>query len=72
MPENILAVDDALAELEKLDPLKAQIVRLRYFAGLSVKDTADVLEISERTVHRHWRFLEAWLRSRLTATADGK
>jgi RNA polymerase sigma factor (TIGR02999 family) len=63
----VLALQEALEELEKEDPLKAQIVNLRYFAGMSMNEVADVLELSERTVHRHWRFVKAWLKSRLGA-----
>ena len=65
VPEGVLAVHEALAELEKEDPLKAQIVNLRYFTGMSVRETAQVLGLSERTLHRHWRFLKAWLKTRL-------
>jgi RNA polymerase sigma factor (TIGR02999 family) len=61
----VLALQEALEELEKEDPLKAQIVNLRYFAGMSMNEVAEVLGLSERTVHRHWRFLKAWLKSRL-------
>jgi RNA polymerase sigma factor (TIGR02999 family) len=63
--ENVLAVSDALDELEREDPLKAQLVQLRYFAGMNMEEAARVLGISERTAHRHWRFVKAWLRSRL-------
>ncbi len=66
IPEEVLAVHEALTELEKEDPLKAQIVNLRYFTGMSIAETAQVLGISERTLHRHWRFIKAWLKSRLT------
>jgi RNA polymerase sigma factor (TIGR02999 family) len=62
---NILAVHEALDELEQEDPLKAQLVQLRYFAGMNMEEAARVLGISERTAHRHWRFIKAWLRSRL-------
>jgi RNA polymerase sigma factor (TIGR02999 family) len=62
---NVLAVSEALDELEQEDPLKAQLVQLRYFAGMSMEETARVLGISERTAHRHWRFVKAWLRSRV-------
>jgi len=68
--EDVLALNDALAELEKEDPLKAQIVNLRYFTGMNVTETADVLGLSERTLHRHWRFTKAWLKSRLSAASD--
>ena len=67
--DDVLALHEALAELEKEDPLKAQIVNLRYFAGMSVPEAAQVLGMSERTLHRHWRFIKAWLRSRLGAPA---
>jgi RNA polymerase sigma factor (TIGR02999 family) len=63
--EKMLALQEALAELEKQDPLKAQIVELRYFGGLTVAETAAVLSLAERTLHRHWRFAKAWLAKRL-------
>ena len=69
-PEEVLAVHEALAELEKEDPLKAQIVNLRYFSGMSMEETARVLGMSERTLFRHWRFIKAWLKSRLGAGDD--
>src|SRR5262249_54380398 len=65
--EDMLALHEALADLEKEDPLKAQIVNLRYFAGMKVAATAQVLGISPRTLHRHWRFIKAWLKSRLAS-----
>jgi RNA polymerase sigma factor (TIGR02999 family) len=68
--EDVLALNDALAELEKEDPLKAQIVNLRYFTGMTIPETADVLGMSERTLHRHWRFIKAWLKGRLSAASD--
>jgi RNA polymerase sigma factor (TIGR02999 family) len=68
--DNVLAIDEALAELEKKDPLKAQLVHLRYFAGMNMEETARVLGVSERTLHRHWRFIKAWLKSRLSAPAE--
>jgi RNA polymerase sigma factor (TIGR02999 family) len=64
-PDDVLAVHEALDELEREDPVKAQIVNLRYFAGMSMAETAQVMGISERTLHRHWRFIKAWLKSRL-------
>jgi RNA polymerase sigma factor (TIGR02999 family) len=70
LPEDILSVHEALAELEQEDHLKAQIVNLRYFAGMSMQETARVLGMSERTLHRHWRFIKAWLKSRLGAAAN--
>ena len=70
VPEEVLAVHEALAELEQEDPLKAQIVNLRYFTGMTVPETAQVLGISERTLHRHWRFIKAWLKRRLRGPDD--
>jgi len=63
--EEVQDLHEALGELEQLDPLKARIVDLRYFAGMSMKEAAKVLGLSERTLHRHWRFTKAWLKSRL-------
>ncbi len=68
-PEDTLALHEALEELEKEDPLKAQIVNLRYFAGMTVEEAAQVLGISESTLHREWRFITAWLRRRLADSA---
>jgi RNA polymerase sigma factor (TIGR02999 family) len=60
-PAEVLALDTAIRRLEKQDPTAADIVRLRYFAGLSVEETAKMLELSERTVKREWAFARAWL-----------
>ena len=57
----LLALDDALKTLADLDPQKAKIVELRYFGGLSIEETADVLEVSPATVKRDWVFARAWL-----------
>jgi len=64
-PEEMLALDDALLRLEERDPRAAEVVQLRYFAGLSVAQTAEALEISERTVKRDWTVARAWLRNAL-------
>ena len=64
--ENVLVVEEALKELEALDPRKGEIVNLRYFAGLSLEETAQVLEVSLTTVEREWRFIKSWLILRLT------
>ena len=55
-----------LQELEARDPLKAQIVLLRYFTGLTMDETAAVLGLAERTLDRHWRYIRAWLMKRLS------
>jgi RNA polymerase sigma factor (TIGR02999 family) len=72
-PAEILAVDEALAELERRAPRQAQIVKLRYFAGLSVEETAEALGISARTVNVGWQVARAWLHRALSdnpPTAD--
>jgi RNA polymerase sigma factor (TIGR02999 family) len=58
----ILELESALAQLEAFDPRKAQIVELRFFAGLSIEETATALQISERTVNRDWELARSWLR----------
>jgi RNA polymerase sigma factor (TIGR02999 family) len=63
--ENVLAVHEALEELEERDPLKAQIVLLRYFSGLTMAETAEVLGLAERTLDRQWRYIRVWLQKRL-------
>lgn len=61
----LLALDEALAELAKLDERKGAVVELRYFGGLSIEETAAVLEISPMTVRRDWRAAKAWLFRRM-------
>ncbi len=61
----LLALDEALDELAKLDPRKSQVVELRYFGGLSLDETAEALEISPMTVRRDWRVAKAWLFRRM-------
>jgi RNA polymerase sigma factor (TIGR02999 family) len=65
-PEEVLALHEALEDLERQDPLKGQIVNLRYFAGMRMKECAGVLGLSERTLHRQWRFIKAWMKNRLS------
>jgi len=59
--DQILALDDAFRRLEEEDPEAADVVRLRFFAGLSVEETAQATGLSERTVKREWAFARAWL-----------
>ena len=54
-------LDEALNALSALAPAKARVVELRFFAGLSIQETADVMGISPATVKRHWEFARAWL-----------
>lgn len=58
---DLLAIDDALKQLEAVDPRKSRVVELRFFGGLSVKETAEVLQISPETVMRDWKMAKAWL-----------
>ena len=59
--ENLIALDMALQELEKIDEKQSRIVELRYFGGLTIEETAEVLEISPATVKREWTMARAWL-----------
>ncbi len=63
--EDVLALDDALKRLEADDPRKGQIVNLRYFAGLTVPETAAALGVSVGTVEREWRYIKVWLHTQL-------
>jgi RNA polymerase sigma factor (TIGR02999 family) len=63
--EELLALDKALQELEHLEPRQAMLVESRFFGGLDVLETAELLEVSEATVHREWRAAKAWLKHRL-------
>jgi RNA polymerase sigma factor (TIGR02999 family) len=65
---DLVALDDALEELARLAPRKARVIELRYFAGLSVEETAQVLGISAETVMRDWRMAKLWLQRDLSAT----
>jgi RNA polymerase sigma factor (TIGR02999 family) len=62
---DILDLNEALEELEQLDPLQGQIVELRYFSGLSIVETAEAIGISESTVKREWVIAKTWIRRRL-------
>jgi RNA polymerase sigma factor (TIGR02999 family) len=64
-PEHVLALDAALDELGASEPRQAKVVECRFFAGLDVVETAEVLQVSEATVHRDWRVAKAWLGRRL-------
>lgn len=68
----LVALDDALAELARLSPRQGRMVELRYFGGLSVVETAEVLKVSVDTVTRDWRQAKAWLHRELnkTVTSD--
>ena len=63
---NLLALDDALNRLAEVDPQMSRLVELRFFGGLSIDDTAQVLGVSEATVTRQWRAAKAWLHRELS------
>lgn len=67
---DVLAIDEALERLARLDPGQVRIVELRYFAGLSVEETAQVVGRSPRTVKREWRLARAWLFRELHQTPE--
>ena|SRR5436190_9867277 len=58
---NLVAVDEALKALEELNPRQSRVVELRFFGGLDLEETAEVLQVSVRTVRRDWTFARAWL-----------
>ncbi len=62
----IVAIDDALGALAELDPRKAKVIELRFFGGLSVEETAEVLKISPQSVLRDWKLAKAWLMRELS------
>lgn len=65
-PDALLAMDDALARLAVEDPEKAELIRLRYFAGLPLKEAATAMRISTATAKRHWSYARAWLYAELS------
>jgi RNA polymerase sigma factor (TIGR02999 family) len=73
--ENVVAVHEVLDLLAAVDPLAVELVKLRYFTGLSAKEAAAILDISERSGYRKWEFAKAWLYKRIhgddSASADG-
>ena len=69
-PDQLLAIDDALAKLAIDDPAAARLVELRYFAGLTVEEAGHALGISTATAYRHWNYARAWLHSELRGSAE--
>jgi RNA polymerase sigma factor (sigma-70 family) len=65
-PGELLAIDEALTRLAALDARKGRIAELRFFGGLTVEETAEVLSVSVATVMRDWRFTKAWLEKQLS------
>jgi RNA polymerase sigma factor (TIGR02999 family) len=69
-PDQLLAVDEALTKLAANDAAAGQLVKLRYFAGLTVEEAAQALGISTATAYRHWKFARAWLYNELRSGSD--
>lgn len=69
--EELLALNEALEKFARQDPAKAELVKLRYFAGLTIPEAAEILQISEPTAKRHWTFARAWLQAEITAAQNG-
>jgi RNA polymerase sigma factor (TIGR02999 family) len=65
-PDDLLALDEALGRLEHLDPVKARLIKLRYFAGMTIEQASETLNISRVTAHRYWTFARAWLHQQMT------
>ena len=68
--DDIIAIDDALAKFAIEDPAKAELVKLRYFGGLTVEQSAEILEISRATADRYWSYARAWLFHEITKGND--
>ncbi|HEY3392739.1 MAG TPA: sigma-70 family RNA polymerase sigma factor [Lacipirellulaceae bacterium] len=64
-PEQLLAIDEALAELERLDPQAGQLFKLRYFTGCSIEEGGEILGFSRASAYRHWTFARAWILAKL-------
>ncbi|HET6575569.1 MAG TPA: sigma-70 family RNA polymerase sigma factor [Fimbriiglobus sp.] len=69
--DKLIALDPALDALARFDPVKAELVKLRYFAGLTIEQSAACLDISPATAKRHWAVARAWLFRHLSADRDG-
>lgn len=69
-PDQLLVVDEAISKLSRHDAAAAQIVQLRYFAGLTVEESANAVGISTATAYRHWNYARAWLHSELNSAGE--
>ena len=69
-PDDLLALDEALTTLAEEDPVTADLVKLRYFAGLSLEQVAEILEISPRTAARYWAYGRVWLLREITRSDE--
>jgi RNA polymerase sigma factor (TIGR02999 family) len=69
LDDNVLAIDEALGKLAAKEPVKAELVKLRYFAGFTTAEAAQLLGISDATAERYWTYARAWLHREITGTA---
>ena len=69
---DLVALDEALTQLAEMDPRKGQVVEMRFFGGLSVKEVAEVLKVSDETVMRDWRLAKVWLLRELVGDIGGE
>jgi RNA polymerase sigma factor (TIGR02999 family) len=69
--DELLAVEEPLARLAEREPVIARLVELRFFAGLTLEEAAELLSLSPRTAYRHWAYARAWLRRELDRGGDG-
>ncbi len=70
--EQLLALDAALTRLAAEDPVAARVVELRHFAGLSIEEAAEALNLARATAYRHWTYARAWLRDAVSGAGSGK
>ena len=68
--EDVMALNDALEKLERKDQVKAELIKLRYFAGLTVEQSAEIVGISPATAHRYWNYARAWLHQEITGKEE--
>lgn len=68
--DDVLAIDEALERLAKIDARQARVVELRFFGGLTVEETAAAMGLSKRTIENEWKFARAWLRRELSEESD--
>jgi len=66
-PDDLIAMDEALARFSEADPIKADLVKLRFFAGLTFEQAAELLDISPATARRYWNYARAWLYGRISS-----
>jgi RNA polymerase sigma factor (TIGR02999 family) len=72
LPNELLAVNEALIELSEREPIATQLVELHYFGGLTLEEAAAALQISVRTAYRYWAYARAWLHMKLRAESEAE